>query len=275
MKKRFFTAMALMLCAALLLCCSSCEVLKNIQQAREREILDAPDAPQMADFYNEALANALREASEVKETVSYSVGKPSVSSETGDADILKKAADTLKKMTMQAGPGRGERELQPADTADTLLKNLKTADYCTGVTQPVTVDNILFMEFRFYEEETKTETDENGNGKETVTLLPVDAAMVDACFGAPAAKEEVLAGFDGLKDYLQVKDYTVEYKDCRMKTVSDLYSDLLESVTFEKKMAVTAQATGVGALARLGDFTVTFDVTKTTAYTFTFPENAE
>ena len=196
MKKRLFTVFALLLCAALMLSCSSCQVLKNILQAREREILDAPDASHMADYYNEALANALREASEVKENVSYSVGKPSVESESGDVDILKKAADTLKKMTMEASPGSEERKLQPAETADTLLKNLKTADYCTGVTQPVTVDNILFMDFMFYEEEKKTETDENGNEKETVTLLPVDAAMVDACFGAPATKEEVLAGFD-------------------------------------------------------------------------------
>ena len=305
MKKRLFTVIALLLSAVLLLSCSSCGMFRTIREnarlAKLRAIIDTPDDSQMADVYNEALANTLREATEVKESVSFSVGKPSVSSDTGDVSILSKAADTLKKMIMQEGPGSEERTLQPQNTADTLLKDLNAADVVSVsgtrvstvenvtdadgkevtdeegnvLTQTVTVNNVLRAEFRFYGEEKKTQTDENGNEKETVTILPPDPAVIEKYFGTPRPKAAVLSGFDGIKEYLQVNDYTLEYKDCRVKTVSELDTGVLESVTFEKKMAVTAQVTGVGAFAHMGDFTVTFDVSENTVYTFTFPEQAE
>jgi hypothetical protein len=305
MKKRFLSVFALLLSAALLLSFSSCGMFRTIREnallAKQRAIIDTPDDSQMADVYNEALANTLREATAVKENVSFSVGKPSVSSDTGDVSILSKAADTLKKMIMQEDPGSEERTLPPQDIADTLLKDLNGADVVSVsgtrvstvenvtdadgkevtdeegnvLTQTVTVNNVLRAEYRFYGEEKKTETDENGNEKETVTLLPPDPAVIEKYFGAPREKAAVLAGLDGIKEYLQVNDYTLEYKDCRVKTVSELDTGVLESVIFEKKMAVTAQVTGVGALAHMGAFTVTFDLSENTEYTFTFPEQAE
>ena len=305
MKKRFPKLLALALCAVLLLGCSSCGMFKSIREsarlAREREIMETPAEADLASVYNEALQGSRQKAEKLTEKISYSVGRPSVESENGDVGILSAAADTLKKMIMESAPGSSERELAPGEIADTLLKELAGAEISsmTGsrneamenqtdengkeitdeegnvVTAPVTLDNILRTEFRFYTEEKKTETDENGNEKETVTLHPADAAVIEKYFGAPADKAAVLAGFDSVKDYLQVNDYTVEYKDCRINATGDMENSELESVSFVKKMTVTADVTGAGAFAHLGNFTVTLDVSKTTEYSFTFRVAAE
>lgn len=106
---------------------------------------------------------------------------------------------------------------------------------------------------------------------ETVYIYADDEVIVDV-FGDKKNEDEVLKNFENIADYIVVKDYSVEYESCKITSDADLYTDTLSFVNFEKNMKVTATAECVGELASYGEITITFNLTKTTNYTFNYPE---
>ena len=292
MKQRFVKAVCAVLCLALLCSLCGCGILKNIREnARlqsEREILASPAEDALVSEFNAALARAKTEMGLVTESVKYSAGRPHAAGEGKGVDILDAAADTLKKMIMEMNPGSsGEKGAVgsglllplPAEIpAAAAARNTSTVTVTDENGEDVTgedgavektevfADNTLTTTFRFYTEEVKTETAEDGSVKEEKVLVPAEDALIEQVFGAPAEKKAVLAAFDVVSGYLKVKDYDIAYKDCTVTAEENLESGALQSVTYEKKMAVTAAVTGVGSLAEMGDITVTLDVTKTVTY---------
>ena len=300
MKKPFRKLVCAALCLALAFGFSSCGILKNMREnarlASLMTILETPDQKDLADVFNRSLAASAAESKEIGEQVSFSVSRPDVTSDNGSADVLDDCAETLKNMIMSQAPGSSDRNLNGGETADTLLAEIKPADVCAAgasrnektenetdengddvtdadgnvVTRQATVDNLLKLRLEFYDTVIGTETDENGEEKETRTLVPAADDVILTYFGAAREKDAVLAQFDVLKDYLQVSDYTIAYKDCAVSAELDLESLLADSISYVKNMTVTATAAGVGELAGLGTFTVTLDVCETTSYTFTY-----
>ncbi len=299
MNKRLTKALCLLLCLALAVGFSSCGMLKNIREHAARKIYDTPAEDTLAQHYNGALKASLAAAQEVRENTSYSVGRPTVEGRDGKTDILAKAADTLKSMIMGSRPGAEGRVveadkpglLRPLDAAapvgeaafrDESVRNVTdengkevTDEEGNVITETVIVNNLLKTDFYFYTEETVTYTDENGEEKAETTRAPLPAETIEAVFGPLKEKAQVLAGFDAVKGYFKAEDYTVEYKDCTVHAETDLETGLLQSVVFTQNMQVTAQASGDGPFAEMGAFNVSFGVTKTVDYVFTYAEDAQ
>ena len=300
MKKRVIKLAAAILCPALLCSLCGCGMLKqireNAQRMSELEIVASPADDALVKEFNAALAKSGAELENVGEMVSYSVGRPRAEGEGKGVDILNAAADTLKKMIMEKNPGSsgdrisfGEGLLLPlpenvpaaaasrnsttVNVTDEAGEDVKDEDGNVVTAQKIS-DNLLTTVFRFYTEETKTETAEDGTVKEETVLVPAGDALIEQVFGPLKEKEDVLAAFDAVKGYLEVKDYTVTYKNCTVTAAEDLDTGLLQSADYVKTMAVTANVTGAGPLSEMGDLTVTFDVTKTVHYNLFSSEDA-
>ncbi len=117
----------------------------------------------------------------------------------------------------------------------------------------------------------ETTAAEEATEPETVYIYADDEVIVDV-FGDKKNEDEVLKNFENIADYIVVKDYSIAYESCKITSDADLFTDTLSFVNFEKNMKVTATAECVGKLASYGEITVTFNLTKTTSYTFTYPE---
>ena len=302
MKTKLRALLAALTCVALAVGFSGCGMLKTIREnariASERVILETPAEDTLAGLFNDALAASMAAGVEVDESVSFHIGRPRLESETESAaaDILGKCADALKNLITEADPGSSEREIESGDFSDTLLGPVDAADVKAVsarrnlvnvavtdengkevsdeegnlVTEQKINDNFAEVTLSFHENETKTETDDEGNEKETVTVLPVDAALAQKYFGAAPDRAEILNQLAKLSAYLQVDSYEIEYKACEITALIDLDETVAHSVRYTKNFTVTAEVTGVGAFADMGRLTVAFDGSAETDYTFEF-----
>ena len=304
MKTKVRTVLCAALCVLLALSLTGCGMLKTIREnarrASEIAVLETPAEDTFPALFNAALDNAEKSASKVTETVSLSVGKPQAVSlndaESSGAKVFAKTADALKNIILMDGFGSGERELTPDALGDTLLSAVDAADVKgfdssrneanVPVTdedgEPVTDEqgnnvyekkvsnNYATLKLFFNETETSVETDGDGNEKETVTDLPADAALVEKVFGPAMDAAEVEAQLAKLSDYLTVNGYELTYTRCVVSAVVDLDTNLAHEVSYEKNFTVTANVTGKGVLAEVGDLEITFSGKITTEYTFEF-----
>lgn len=306
MKQLLRKGLCLALCGGMLLSASACGVIKNIKENARleamRAIQDTPDAAVCADLFNKALANSVTKvADDIPESVRFHVHNVEVTGgDSAELALLADAANQLRDLIMAENPGSSDRTLAPDDLDGTLLRELDgalpletvpernyadekvtdedgndvTDENGNVITERVIADNLLELTLRYYRDTVIKEAaeDADGNREEAVTERTVaDAAAIEDVFGEARDKDAVLAEFAVVKDYLQVKDYTFKYTDCSVQCELDLDGNLLNHVRFEKNMAVTAQVTGQGPLAEVGDFTVTFDVNEETAYEFHYP----
>ena len=298
------------LCAALIVCLalgfSGCGMLKTIRDnariASERAILDTPAPEALPGLFNDALENAVDSGVKVEETVTLSIGRPRVepAEETDAAAVFSKTANALKDLIVMESPGSSARELANGELGDTLLAPVNAAQVKLAEAarteakspvldadgEPVTdaegnqtyesviSNNYATVKLSFHETETSVETDENGEEKETVTVIPADAAVVNSVFGAAAEREAVLAEFSKLAAYLRVNDYETVYNECTVTALIDMDENLSHSVNYVKNFTVTASVTGVGAFADMGDMTVTFDGKWEADYVFEFDPEA-
>ncbi|MBR5410137.1 MAG: hypothetical protein IK104_05650 [Clostridia bacterium] len=137
------------------------------------------------------------------------------------------------------------------------------------LTETHNTDNLLKVTFRYYNTE-KGEKKEDGSEGDTV-YLPADEALLEEVFGAKRDKEEVLGHFTVVENYLADIDYTFTYRDPEVRAELDMDRTRLNSASFNKVVCVTATARGVGKLEGVGEITITFDLTETTAYAFHYP----
>ena len=161
-----------------------------------------------------------------------------------EAETTEDASETTAEAGTAAEAETTEAETTEAE-ADTTEEATEAADETTAA-----------------EEETEPET---------VYVYADDEVIVDV-FGDKKDKEEVLKNFENISEYIVVKDYSIAYESCKITSDADLFTDTLSFVNFEQNMKVTATAECVGKLSSYGEITVTFNLTKTTSYTFTYPE---
>ncbi len=301
---------SLLLCLGLAVSLSACSIIRNIKEnaAREAEteIFDSPADENAVETYNAALKKTLESCAAVHSDVRFGVRDAEALSpdETGALTLLNAASKQLTGLIMAEKPGSESKTLPPDEAADTLRKALDAGDvpglttdrnYSSekvtdeagnelkdengeAVTERYISDNQLKLTLRYYTEEVLREAyvDEEGNEVPAETeRIPAADALIESVFGEAKDKAAILAQFDAIQDYLQVRDYTVSYTDCSVRGEIDLETGLLTHVTFEKNMSVKASVTGVGSLEKLGDFTVALNVNETTDYGFDFPAGDE
>lgn len=302
MKKSFKTVISFVLITLLALSFSSCSVFQSMREnalnASQTTIYATPEKDQIISEYNSLLALSLMDATEIKENVSYSAGKPDVFKAGEEAGVLDAAANQLKNFIMSANPGSASTVLE--EGADSLLKSLDEAtvlnfDFSRNIaTENVTdekgneakdedgnvitetriSDNILHLTFNFFATEPLTGegvTNENGEADtEATTTIYAETATIESVFGSLKDKEAVLKNFENIKDYIVVSDYEIAYENCIITSDADLEEGRLNFVNFQKNMKVTAKAEGVGALAEYGEIEVVFNLTLNTSYEFSY-----
>lgn len=265
---------------------------RNAELAAQVEILDDPDDDTAFEELNNFIDAAFDNAEGISESVSYKASSVSVTKDGEKAGLLGSAANTLRDLIMSANPGSSSRAIESRDDAGLLGKIEKSSasDYEIGrhqeseqvtdekgnevtdaegnvVHEIKTVDNILTFDIKYFT--TETVTDEEGNEKEE--HIPADAEAIEAVFGEPADKAEVISAFDCVKDYISLGDYTTEYADCKINASVDMASGEVQSVTFTKTILVNAAVTGCGALAEYGEMNVEIVLTKNVSYSFDYP----
>lgn len=302
MKKSIKTVISFVLITLLALSFSSCSVFQSMREnalnASQTTIYATPEKDQIISEYNSLLALSLMDATEIKENVSYSAGKPDVFKAGEEAGVLDAAANQLKNFIMSANPGSASTVLE--EGADSLLKSLDEAavlnfDFTRNIaTENVTdekgneakdedgnvitetriSDNILHLTFNFFATEPLTGegvTNENGEADtEATTTIYAETATIESIFGSLKDKEAVLKNFENIKDYIVVSDYEIAYENCIITSDADLEEGRLNFVNFQKNMKVTAKAEGVGALAEYGEIEVVFNLTLNTSYDFSY-----
>ena len=301
MKKSIKTVISFVLITLLALSFSSCSVFQSMREnalnAAQTTIYATPEKEQIIFEYNTLLAASLMSATEIRENVSYSAGKPDVLKEGEEAGVLDAAANQLKTFIMSANPGSASAVLE--EGADSLLKSLDEAavlnfDFTrniateklhdendVAVTETRISDNILHLTFNFFDEvsvpgEAVTNengeevTNENGEAVEETTKIYAEDATIESIFGSLKDKETVLRNFENVKDYIVVSDYEIAYENCIITSDADLEEGRLNFVNFQKNMKVTAKAEGVGALAEYGEIEVVFNLTLNTNYEFSY-----
>jgi hypothetical protein len=307
MKKSIKTVISFVLITLLALSFSSCSVFQSMREnalnAAQTTIYATPEKEQIISEYNALLALSLMDATEIKENVSYSAGKPDVFKSGEEAGVLDAAANQLKNFIMSANPGSASTVLEAG--ADSLLKSLDEAavlnfDFTRNiasenvtdakgnevvdendivVTETRISDNILHLTFNFFAAETlpgEGATNENGEAaEEATTTIYAEDATIESVFGSLKDKETVLKNFENVKDYIVVSDYEIAYENCIITSDADLEEGRLNFVNFQKNMKVTAKAEGVGALAQYGEIEVVFNLTLNTSYEFSYAEAAE
>lgn len=308
MKKSIKTVISFVLVTLLALSFSSCSVFQSMREnalnAAQTTIYATPEKDQIISEYNSLLALSLMDATEIKESVSYSAGKPDVFKAGEEAGVLDAAANQLKTFIMSAKPGSASAVLEKG--AASLLKSLDEAavlkfDFTRNIaTENVTdekgkevvdendivvtetriSDNILHLTFNFFADEITAlgegVTNENGEAaEEATTTIYADDATIESIFGELKDKEAVLKNFESVKDYIVVSDYEIAYENCLITSDADLEEGRLNFVNFQKNMKVTAKAEGVGALAQYGEIEVVFNLTLNTNYEFSYAEAEE
>ncbi len=308
MKKSIKTVISFVLITLLALSFSSCSVFKSMREnalnAAQTTIYATPEKEQIISEYNALLATSLMSATEIKENVSYSAGKPDVFKAGEEAGVLDAAANQLKTFIMSANPGSASTVLEAG--ADSLLKALDEAavlnfDFTRNiasetvtnekgnevvdendivVTETKISDNILHLTFNFFAEGLSVlgegATNENGEAdEEATTTIYAEDATIESVFGSLKDKETVLKNFENVKDYIVVSDYEIAYENCLITSDADLEEGRLNFVNFQKNMKVTAKAEGVGALAQYGEIEVVFNLTLNTNYEFSYAEADE
>ncbi len=300
MKKALRNMIVFLLIAAVCVSLSSCNVFKTMRENAERasmiEILASPDDAEAARTFRELLDVSAGQADVIHEDVSYRAGNPSVQKDGEDAGLLDDAAKQIRDLIMEGKPGHSSEDLTADDlhllkTFDPLgakdiivdrnYDNIKVTDDKGNetvdengevITERVIGDNILHLTMEYFTT-TVTDTKTNGEGEtEDVTeIVPADGALLNDVFGGEADKAAVLEAFGAVADYVKVNDYTISYTDSRVTSDLSLDEDIVTFVKFEKNMTVTALVTCLGKLADYGDVTVTFPLTKTAEYSFSYP----
>lgn len=306
MKKSIKTVISFVLITLLALSFSSCSVFQSMREnalkASQITIHETPEKDQIISEYNSLLALSLMDATEIKENISYSAGKPDVFKAGEEAGVLDAAANQLKNFIMSAKPGSASAVLE--DGADSLLKALDEAsvlqfDFSRNiasenvtdekgnevvdendivVTETKISDNTLHLTFNFFAEATllgEDITNEAGDSVAETTMVYADDVTIESVFGTLKDKETVLKNFENVKDYIVVSDYEIEYENCLITSDADLEEGRLNFVNFQKNMKVTAKAEGVGALAEYGEIEVVFNLTLNTNYEFSYEEAEE
>ncbi len=310
--KTLKTCVSVLLSAAALCGLGGCRIMADVRENAERlariEILDTPADLSPGALYAAALENGVNTAAKIEESVSLSVSDPAVTPAKEDAPaLLGEAAKQLASLIMgqDPKPGASSRELtaeeargcllfaavnaKPLDTVperDMLVENVtdehgnqRQDEEGNAVTETRVSDNLLRISYRFYIDPEQPEADENA--QESDEAKPprecADREEILRVFGPERDPEAVYAGFEALKDYLQIRDYTLEYTDTdsSVNAEIDLAENRLNSASFHRDMLVTAEVTGLGALAAYGDFTVTFRLSEDTNYTLHYEETAE
>lgn len=308
MKKSIKTVISFVLITLLALSFSSCSIFQSMREnalnAAQATIYATPEKDQIISEYNTLLAASLKNATEIKENVSYSAGKPDVFKAGEEAGVLDAAANQLKTFIMSAKPGSASNVI--AADADSLLKALDEAavlkfdftrniasenvtdakgnevtdDNDIVVTETRISDNVLHLTFNFFADELTAlgegVTNENGEAaEEATTTIYADDVTIESVFGSLKDKETVLKNFENVKDYIVVSDYEIAYENCLITSDADLEEGRLNFVNFQKNMKVTAKAEGVGALAEYGEIEVVFNLTLNTNYEFSYAEADE
>lgn len=306
MKKSIKTVISFVLITLLALSFSSCSVFQSMREnalnASQTTIYATPEKDQIISEYNSLLALSLMDATEIKENVSYSAGKPDVFKAGEEAGVLDAAANQLKNFIMSANPGSSSTVLE--EGADSLLKSLDEAavlefDFTRNIasenvtdekgneakdedgnviTETHISDNILHLTFNFFTEASllgEGVTNEEGDHIVETTMVYAEDATIESVFGSLKDKETVLKNFENVKDYIVVSDYEIAYENCIITSDADLEEGRLNFVNFQKNMKVTAKAEGVGALAQYGEIEVVFNLTLNTSYEFSYAEANE
>lgn len=289
--------------------CSVFENMRqNALEASQTTIYATPEEAQLIAQYNEILASSIEKAASIKENVSYSAGSPKVLKDGEDAGVLNAASKQLKTFIMSAKPGSAEAFVKGApegatakDIAQSLIakideasvlglefnRNIAVENVTDGkgnnlldedgntITEEKIKDNVLHLTFNYFTNELSAlgegTTNENGEAIEETTVIYAEDATIESIFGSVKDKETVIKNFEAVKDYIVVSDYEIEYRNCFVTTDMDIEEETVPFINFQKNMTVTAKAEGVGALASYGEIVVTFDLTMTTRYEFTYP----
>lgn len=302
MKKSIKTVISFVLVTLLALSFSSCSIFQSMREnamnASETTIYATPAEGKIISEYNTLLANSLKKATEITESLSYSAGNPDVFKAGDEAGVLDAAAKQLKTFIMSAKPGSTSAVLE--EGAESLLKSLNEASVLkfdfsrniasenvtnekgneiadengNAITETHISDNILHLTFNFFKDEivktAEKTTDENGEAVEETTVIYAKKKTIESIFGSLKDKETVLKNFDVVKDYITVSDYKISYENCLITADADLEAGVLNFVKFQKNMKVTAKAQGVGALAEYGEIEIVFNLTLNTEYSFNY-----
>ncbi|MBQ7688136.1 MAG: hypothetical protein IJT27_02845 [Clostridia bacterium] len=306
MKNVLKKGLSVSLCIVILFSLSSCSLIEKIKELKNKELLPTPEASDILPLYNTSLTNALAECENISCSVQFNVYDVNVTSDSENAeiDLLDNAGKQLSTMILANKPGFSDETITADEADKTLLRSFEASDMLElnfdrtmkeekllnkwgkeikdengePITEIKAVDNTVKVMFNYYTDTVITEatTDAEGNAVDAVTQREfAESEMIEQFFGEPHDKDAILAEFDSVKDYIQVNDYTFEYTDCKIESNIDMEFKLLQNVSYEKNMLVTASVTGVGSLAQLGDFTVTFNLREENAYSFKFAEAEE
>lgn len=165
------------------------------------------------------------------------------------------------------------RNIATENVTDDKGNNITEEDGNPVVVEKIS-DNILHLTLNYFDvtalDGTEYETTADGQVEEETTVVYAENATIESIFGTNKDKEAVLKNFESIKDYITVSDYDIAYKNCYVTTDADLENETVSFINFQKNMTVTAKAEGVGALASYGEIEVTFDLTMTTYYEFTY-----
>ena len=299
MKKTIRSVLSALLIMLMLLSLCSCNVFKtmreNAEASKNMTILETPEDGVLLGLLADYSANSVEKAISATESISYSAGNPDIFGADGEeAGLLDASAKQLRDLIKKGKPGSSSRDITADDIG--LLAVIKT---CTPVSvdsvrpvaertvtlengDPVTnddgtekkeeyfPDNNLNVTFNFFDTKVvDTVENDDGEQQEVTEIVPPDAAAIKEVFGEDADKEAVIAAFECIADYIELKDYEIEYSDCKISSVLDLDEEIVNYVKFEKNMNITAKAEGKGVFADYGELTICFRLTKTTDYSFT------
>lgn len=299
MKKIIKSLISVFAVAMLLMSLSSCSVFKtmreNALESSKKVILSSPDEKEVISELNKSVKASIEKSLSASEDISYSVNDISVLSGDEKAGLLSDSAKQIKNLIMAGKPGAASRDIKDNDIG--LLSSLDNVNYISfemnrninvekvtdekgnaitnengeEITTEYIGDNILHLVFNFFKTEvTETNIDENGDTQEITTVLGLEDSDIEKTFGEKADKETVLEEFKSVSEYINVKDYSISYSDCKISSDLSLDEGLVNFVKFDKNMIITADVSGTGVLEKYGDMTVTFKLTKTTNYSFTF-----
>lgn len=286
---------------AVLASLSSCTLFKTMREnalnVTEPAICDTPAENMLIDDFNSFVAASLSAASKVTENISFEAGNPEVKQNGENAGLLADAAKQLKALIMSEKPGKSSREIGASD--ESLLTALDKAailsfsydrNYNTetvtnekgndtadedgnAITVTSVSDNVLHLTVNYFDSMPAS----GSENEEETTLISAQNATIESVFGSLRDKQAVISQFDCVKDYLELKDYSLSYTACKITADIDLSTQQVLFVRFEKCMNVSANVTAVGALAAYGELQVALPLTEVTNYEFSFEtaENAE
>lgn len=310
MKKILKTSTAVIVTVSMVLSLSSCSLFRtmreNAEKAAQIEILDSPEEENILSSYNKIESEAVINASEIKENISYSAGTPEITKDGEKAGILAASAKQLKKLIMDGKPGKSSRVLEngaegtllgviaPTSVFESFCDRNISRENATDekgneradengnvITVERVSDNTAHFRFEYFDIKNSDGSDfvepENKNEiqEESTKVIYSDDNEIKAVFGEDEDKQVVLDNFDCISDFIKIKNYDIEYKKCTVSADADLRTGEMFFVKYDKNMTVTVEAEGVGELSSYGDLQIVLDVTKTVNYEFSYPEETE